>query len=595
MKADLLRHQKPVKRQRSISAHKRRRKTASVRAASSRAASAGGFNFEKTILTPVKQGLASFWGLFRRHVLTARTLGIFFGVLFAAGASFLVVYAVSSPEAPPTSLVSLLNSPMNNTGLWEREAPIIVLPSEEGGVISFSSFEEEDLTGTGVQDRSQDIFYTVQPRDSLSEIAYSYNLRYDVLAFYNKIPDPNRVKAGTIIKIPSIDNAITAQEELAKLPPPPPRKVQPTTKTVKIGYESSSRGENSSGIFVQFSVLDPAPDKLQSFEWDFGDGKRGSLASPAYEYVTPKTYVVRLTAQDSSGVLYKSNPLYIDVPHPSSTRENSATKFITLSSMDELFVTNGIVLKAAGYQDLEEGPFDFAETDHVLTKVRFEKPGYYGLTVLEPNGLEQYYSIFVSPLPSMHAESFMENLNWYRTQYNTGTSSNCGPAAVSMAVSWSLGKYYPVSSVREAVGWRGDGGTSFDELLKVIRDQGITGASIESLRTVQDIRDVVDDGSIAIILFHTSGLEPIRSSSYNDLFGRYYNDSVGHYIVIKGYSLNGEYFVAHDPIPSDWNVNSFRYGDEVSMVGRNRYYSAANVLRSLRRYEMIVVPRLFQP
>jgi hypothetical protein len=74
------------------------------------------------------------------------------------------------------------------------------------------------------------------------------------------------------------------------------------------------------------------------------------------------------------------------------------------------------------------------------------------------------------------------------------------------------------------------------------------------------------------------------------MFGKYYNDEVGHYIIIKGYSLNGEYFVSYDPIPNDWTVNSFRYGDELSMVGRNRYYNSREILRSLRSYEMIVVP-----
>jgi len=82
-----------------------------------------------------------------------------------------------------------------------------------------------------------------------------------------------------------------------------------------------------------------------------------------------------------------------------------------------------------------------------------------------------------------------------------------------------------------------------------------------------------------------------RSDPGTDLFGKYYNDSVGHYAVVKGYSLNGEYFVIHDPIPSDWGVNSFRYGDEISMIGRNRYYSSAEMLRCLRRADMIVVKK----
>jgi hypothetical protein len=163
-----------------------------------------------------------------------------------------------------------------------------------------------------------------------------------------------------------------------------------------------------------------------------------------------------------------------------------------------------------------------------------------------------------------------------------------------MAIGWSLGKYFPVSSVRQSVGWQGEGGTSFEELTQVLKENGVP-ASISPLRTVQHVKDVIDSGSIAVVLFHTDGVRSSRSDPGSDLFGKYYNDSVGHYIVVKGYSLNGEYLVIYDPIPSDWGTNSFRYSDDVSMIGRNRYYPAAELLKSLRRADMIVVPRTMVP
>jgi hypothetical protein len=210
---------------------------------------------------------------------------------------------------------------------------------------------------------------------------------------------------------------------------------------------------------------------------------------------------------------------------------------------------------------------------------------------MEPDRGEHYYSVFVSPIPSMHADADLTQFNWYRTQYNTGTTSNCGPAAAAMAISWGTGRYFPVSAVRQAVGWQGDGGTSFEELLAVIKREGID-ASIKNLRSVQDVRDVIDSGAVAIVVFRTDGIKTSRDDPAANLFDKYYTDTVGHYIVIKGYSLNGEYFVIHDPIPSDWGRNSFRYQDEISMVGRNRYYSSRELLAALRRPNMIVVPQV---
>jgi hypothetical protein len=269
--------------------------------------------------------------------------------------------------------------------------------------------------------------------------------------------------------------------------------------------------------------------------------------------------------------------------------EDSTVKYITLSSPDEQFIIKGTVSAVAGYAAVDAAPLDF-ESDQFLTKISFRKPGYYGFTVRRERGREQCYSIFVSPIASRHADSEIENFDWYQTQFNTGTSSNCGPASASMAISWGTSRGFPVSRVRDEVGWQGNGAVSFEELIKVIKGQELQ-ASIVPLRSVQNIIDVIDSGGIAIILFHTGGLTASRLNPATDMFGTYYNESVGHYAVIKGYSLNGEYFVIHDPLPSDWKDNSFRYGDEVSMIGRNRYFSSVEVLRSLRRSDMIVVNR----
>jgi PKD repeat protein/LysM repeat protein len=511
--------------------------------------------------------------------------------LLGAGAVFLVSFALISPELPPDSMVAVLNGaaasvPEGSPG------DILILPPEDQDWAALSAWDgSEERTGAGTSetDRSADFEYRVRPEETLSEIAYAYSIPLDVLAYYNRIANPNRIRTGTVIKIPSYDNEKAASGQMARQP----RRntaAQAGTRQARISYETRASGDLAgSGITVHFSIVDPPAETLQSFEWDFGDGKRGFRPDPIYEYTVPKTYVARLTARDASGIIYRSNSVYIDVPHPESAAEYSTTKFITLSSPDDFFVVNGIITAVARYPSVGAAPLDFSESDQYLTKVRFTKPGFYGVTVREASHPEQYYSIFVSPVPTMHAAA-QENFNWYRTQFNTGTTSNCGPASASMAIGWSIGKYFPVSSVRESVGWQGEGGTSLEELFAVIKKNEVP-AAISPVRTVQQVKDVIDSGGIAIVLFHTNGVKTTRQDPAQDLFGKYYNDSVGHYIVIKGYSLDGEYFVIYDPIPGDWGSNSFRYGDDISMMGRNRYYPSAELLGSLRRPDMIVVPR----
>lgn len=294
--------------------------------------------------------------------------------------------------------------------------------------------------------------------------------------------------------------------------------------------------------------------------------------------------------QDAAGAGYYPAPVNSDTDHPNSAAKPDAAKFVVLSSPDDFFTVNGTVVDVARYAGVEEAPLDFSGSDQSLTTVRFKQPGFYGLTVREADRPE-FYSVFVSPLPTVHTDAAGADFDWYRTQFNTGTTSNCGPASAAMGIAWSTEKHFPVSAVREAIGWQGDGSTSFEQLLKVIKDQGIP-AAITPVRNAQSIKDVIDAGGIALVLFRTEGVGTAAGNPAEDLFGKYYEDSAGHYIVIKGYSLDGEYFVIYDPIPSDWSYNSFRYGDDLSMIGRNRYYPAAELLGSLRRADMIAVPRL---
>jgi LysM repeat protein len=514
---------------------------------------------------------------------------------FLAGAVTLVSFAIAAPELPPENLIATIQDVASYYQDPDNDWSIspLVLPPEEQNWASVSAFHvEEEITGSGTPaNRDRDIEYRIRPGETLSEIAYEYHLPYELLAWYNNISNANRIRVGTTIIIPSLENTRAAEARMLREPRKAASQPRISTKSVSIGFESRNSETPGGRIAVQFSVLNPPAEDLKSFEWDLGDGKRSFRPNPSYEYSAPRTYVVRLTARDNAGDLYRSNPLYIDIPHPGSVAEQSVTRFVTLSSPDELFVVNGDIVRVARYASLDEAPLDLSESDEFLTKVRFTRSGYYGLTVMEPDRGEHYYSIFVSPLPSMHADADLTRFNWYRTQHNTGTTSNCGPAAAAMAISWGAGRYFPVSTVRQAVGWQGDGGTSFEELITVIKKEGID-ARMEPLRTVQDVRDVIDSGSVAIVVFRTDGIRISRSDPAGDLFGRYYNDSVGHYIVIKGYSLNGDYFIIHDPIPSDWGANSFRYQDDISMVGRNRYYSSAELLKALRRPSMIVVPQV---
>ncbi len=272
-----------------------------------------------------------------------------------------------------------------------------------------------------------------------------------------------------------------------------------------------------------------------------------------------------------------SDVIYVHVPHP-GTIMDSTIAYLTLDRPDQQLILEGQVIEVYGH-DYVDDAFDFLGTNEFGQFVYTTKrTGFFTFT-MEAESYRKKINLFVSPIPSYHVESTA--LNWYRTQFQTGTLGNCGPASVSMAIAHSTGKYVPVIDIRQTIGYRGDGGTNFQELREVLTANDVTSNQV-SVSSKEDIFRILDGGHLVIALFHTGGVSMTTGDPTRNFFGKYYTDAVGHYVVIKGYSLDKKYFIIQDPIPSDWGINSVRHLDGISMVGRNRYYSTYEMMNSLR-------------
>lgn len=296
---------------------------------------------------------------------------------------------------------------------------------------------------------------------------------------------------------------------------------------------------------------------------------------------------MNVKALDAQNQEYDSGDVLIDVPHP-TTFQNTLQQFLTLDNVDQTFTIHGKITDVIHLDDRTDLPITEVSSDENGTTYKATRPGYFTLAV-EENGAVHHYYVFVSPVDSKHSDR--TDINWYRTQFNTGTQSNCGPASAAMAISWATGEYVPVSEVRKEIGWDGDGATSFEALMNQSLAPHNVTSRIVPLRSPQDLFDIIDRGNIAIILYDSGGPGMVKGHPETDLFGRYYFDAVGHYVVVKGYSTDHKYLIVYDPIPSDWGSNNVRYADGISMIGRNRYFAASELFPALRRWDAIEVMR----
>jgi hypothetical protein len=198
-------------------------------------------------------------------------------------------------------------------------------------------------------------------------------------------------------------------------------------------------------------------------------------------------------------------------------------------------------------------------------------------------------SLAISPLWA-ETEGRSVDFDWYKTQFGSGGTGNCGPASAAMAIHWATGRDISVRDVRKEIGEpNGSRATSLDHQKWVIARHGIK-AVYTHVSSTEELVGLLKRGNIAILWIHTAKIRMPKGNVAKTREGRYYPDECGHYIILHGVSPDGKFFIVHDPAPGDWATNTVRYPDG-GMLGRNRYFSVSEVWASLKQKRVIEVYR----
>jgi len=406
--------------------------------------------------------------------------------------------------------------------------------------------------------------HIVREGETLYEISQSYGVKQYVLVEYNKLHG-SRIKAGDRIYIPRVlsDIRIAANKTIGLMP-----------------------------FMVQFEIVTNTRDRIKSFTWDFGNGDFSTERRPLYTYKQKGTYNVELTVIDENNNEIVSNALTVNVRRLANIQFNISDYF-EIGNKGDIISLNAKVI------DNKNDPIDFnykckITGDPVLIKqigttdkFKVIDTGYSKITV-EAEGYKHTGYYFVSPIPSV--QNTRNDINWYKTQFDTGHNGNCGPACVSMAILWAKKIDVSIRKIRSFIGFPNpDGGVGFYLLIRMLKKYNIENNYLK-ISGPEDIFKAIDRGSIVIILYNRGSITVQKGDLNFNLYGRYYSDKGGHYSIIKGYSLNKKYFVVYDPIPDDWWRNRFRYRDGISMAGRNRYYAVTDVMKTLSSH-ILEIPR----
>jgi PKD repeat protein len=447
-------------------------------------------------------------------------------------------------------------------------------------------------TGTGIPayqyEKQKDIppYHIFAFGESIADIAEQYGVMWSEIVRFNEIVDMGDLRAGDCIFLPpgikQLKN-ISYSDEIYTNP----------TRLPGIITIKSSCTRGSLPLTVRFCSHFDFSDSLFPV-WDFGNGRYSLEKEPEFTYLKSGNYQVVLSLADKTGKEVFSNTLLIRVTPLHIASDDD--RFFTLNHVgDTLDLTNQFY-DEAGLPVVFDSRFTLHQDPPLLSFTKAGRflavaPGYTRVILASGQSFYSFF-LFVSPFPSRH--SVEPEYNWYKTQFDTGMYGNCGPACVAMAVHWATGSNISVEESREEIGLPiKSGAVAYHHMASNFRYHRIK-TSYTRIHGFDDVKNIIDKGHIAIILFDTTYIQPVRGDETRVFVDRYYPDTTGHYIVIKGYSLDKKYFIVYDPIPGDWQTNSGRYSDGVSMIGRNRYFLVDQIFRSIKGKDILEIERKHQ-
>ncbi|RPJ08263.1 MAG: LysM peptidoglycan-binding domain-containing protein [Spirochaetaceae bacterium] len=327
------------------------------------------------------------------------------------------------------------------------------------------------------------------------------------------------------------------------------------------------------------------------YVWDLGNNRFSFDKKPIVLYTKPGVYTVRLVLRSIDGIYTVSNSIDITVG-----RMESYYKGIPYITMDRV----GDLLRLDNRFSRGDGTFaHFPKTTQIMQDpalVEFlhddvliaRAGGFSHVKLKQGRDIYEFY-LFVSPIPARL--SVEPEYDWYATQFDTGMYGNCGPAGNASAIMWATGKYITVQDVRKEIGMPyANGAVDYDNLREQLSRHGVFSIAAK-FSSPETIFEQIDQGKIIIFSFDCGRITRTTGPEETTFTGRYYPDATGHYLLVKGYTIDKKYMVVYDAIPGEWAGNPTRYADGVSMIGRNRFFLTSEVFNAIGTGAGIVVSR----
>ncbi|MHB1296140.1 MAG: LysM peptidoglycan-binding domain-containing protein [Anaerolineae bacterium] len=198
------------------------------------------------------------------------------------------------------------------------------------------------------------------------------------------------------------------------------------------------------------------------------------------------------------------------------------------------------------------------------------------------------FSVLDVPAPTAGASSVNPGFEWYRYQgeWDSGAMahSNCGPTSVAMAIQFARNNLWvPISDIRNYIG--GTSWTYVGMLQSALTHWQVPNRRLGSMQEINDA--IAVRGSIVLVHVYMSWIGPGAdyqqpNSSATGANGRYYAYSQSHWLVLKGFSADGQWVICNDP--NVWDGNGVYWYSNGLPKGKNRLYRYTELANAINAY-----------
>jgi hypothetical protein len=193
------------------------------------------------------------------------------------------------------------------------------------------------------------------------------------------------------------------------------------------------------------------------------------------------------------------------------------------------------------------------------------------------------------PGPRVGSPAQIADTYYYRHQGSRDSgacaSANCGPAVFAAAIGYAKGDWIAIRDVRGYLSGKSCRGTDYNDAYRALDHWGV---NYEKTATMKELKAAVTgrDHPVLAILYMgyiTAGADSLKAGTNPaQRHGRFHDYAYGHFVVVKGFSKDGEWVIIDDPYVFDGSAWGFYKGG--GPKGHNRYVKYAEFEKAFRYF-----------